>query len=507
MTASSTFWYARFLFIRGLGLIYAVAFLGVIQDGLPLLGDNGLTPINLFIEKLQSTSKSDWELMSHTPSLFWFGYSDVLFQVYATLGFLGALSIVCGATNAILNAVVWLFYLSFVSLGQTWFAFGWEMQLIETGFLAIFFCPVFSIRPFPVKSPPSKIVVFAGWWLIARIMLGSALIKLKGASCWTELSCLQYHFETQPIPGPLSLMFHHMPNEFLEWGVLINHFVELVVPFMLLGPRWLRHSAGSIFILFQLILILSGNLAFLNWLTILPCLLCFDDGFLSEFSPRILSGRVNDLIHRIELNPLQNWSCRVYGLLVIVLSIPIVMNLFDSNQSMNRSYFRVPLVNTYGAFGSVSKDRIEITIEGRQQNGKWREYGFPCKPGDLDRQPCWITPMHYRLDWLAWFAGLEASGRGRLESHPWLIHLTWKLLHNDQRTMTLMGKDPFQGEPPDEIRIRVHQYRFSHHLDRLDPEWHQGDVWSRRDLGVWLKAVSRDDPGLNRYVVSQGWSQ
>ena len=69
---------------------------------------------------------------------------------------------------------------------------------------------------------------------------------------------------------------------------------------------------------------------------------------------------------------------------------------------MNTSYEPFRIVNTYGAFGSVTKNRTEVVLEGtwdedpKSPNANWMEYDFPCKPGDLTQRPCLISPYHYR---------------------------------------------------------------------------------------------------------------
>ena len=84
---------------------------------------------------------------------------------------------------------------------------------------------------------------------------------------------------------PLSWYFHNLPAWFHQAGVLFNHFAELVVPFFVFGPRRARHAAGLLLVAFQTTLIASGNLAFLNWLTIVAYLGCFDDSFWRRLLP------------------------------------------------------------------------------------------------------------------------------------------------------------------------------------------------------------------------------
>ena len=109
------------------------------------------------------------------------------------------------------SLVLWLLYMSFVHVGQDWYGYGWEIQLLETGFLAIFLCPLLDLRPFPKRAPPPPIIGLFRW-LIFRIMLGAGLIKMRGDEVWRNVTALYYHFETQPLPGPLSRWFHFLPR-------------------------------------------------------------------------------------------------------------------------------------------------------------------------------------------------------------------------------------------------------------------------------------------------------
>ncbi len=137
---------------------------------------------------------------------------------------------------------------------------------METGFLGIFLCPLLDGRPFPRRPPPTP-VIWLFRWLAFRIMFGAGLIKIRGDTCWGDLTCLYYHYETQPIPNPLSWWLHFRPHWFHKFGALWNHFIELIVPWFAFWPRAARHIAGVLLVSFQIVLILSGNLSFLNWLT------------------------------------------------------------------------------------------------------------------------------------------------------------------------------------------------------------------------------------------------
>ena len=282
-----SYWLTRFMILRLLGIVYAVAFYVAVRQVLPLLGSDGLTPVDLYIHRVNAVLGSNGAGFVRLPSLFWLWHSDTALLTIAWTGFLLSLIVVAGYANAVLMFVLWLLYMSIVHVGQIWYGYGWEIQLLETGFLAIFLCPLIDMRPFPKRETPFLIIVLFRW-LIFRIMLGAGLIKLRGDEIWRNSTALYYHFETQPLPGPLSRWFHFLPHSILKYGVWFNWLAEIVSPLFVFWPRIGRHIAGVIIVLFQVNLILSGNLSFLNWLTIVPALACFDDGFWSKILPRSL---------------------------------------------------------------------------------------------------------------------------------------------------------------------------------------------------------------------------
>ena len=495
--SGESFVFTRFVVLRLLGLVYAVAFLILIQQQGPLLGHDGILPVDRFLARVAESVESTREAAAELPTLFWLGASDATRQVAAWVGLGLALAVLAGATNALVQLALWALYLSFVQVGQLFYGYGWETQLCETGFLAIFLCPVRTIGPF--ASPPPPAVVWLFRWLIARIMLGAGLIKLRGDPCWRDLTCLVYHYETQPIPNPLSWWLHAQPRAFHVVGAAFNHVVELGAPFLLLVGRAGRGVAGALFIIFQVILILSGNLSFLNWLTIVPALACLDDGVWQRIVPRAARARIATRLAGAA--PSAAHAAAAWALVAVVgwLSIDPVLNLVSPRQAMNRSFDRLHLVNTYGAFGSVGRERYEVILEGTAAaeagpDADWKAYELPCKPGDPLRRPCVISPYHYRLDWQIWFAAMSSIGR-----EPWLVALVGKLLRGDADLKPLLAVDPFPEAPPRFVRATLWRYEFTRPGDG-DPAW-----WRRTFAREYLRPVSLDDPELARFL--EAWNR
>jgi len=496
----ATYELTRFAILRLLGLVYLVAFLSLALQLEPLLGSHGLLPAAQFLaaKREQLGASAYWRI----PTVFWLAASDTVLRGAAWCGVLLAGVALAGATNAALQVALWGLYLSFVHIGQIFYGYGWEIQLLETGLLAAFFCPLRSLRALPQSSTPT-IVVWLFRWLVFRVMVGAALIKLRNDPCWRDLSCLDYHFETQPNPNALSWSLHHAPHWLHVVGVLFNHFVELVVPWFAFGfaLRPWRHAAGVLLVALQVVLILSGNLSFLNWLTIVPALACFDDSAFLRFVPARWRSHLLARLQAAAPSRVHTRATQVLGLVIGLLSIAPVVNLVSCDQEMNRSFEPLAIVNTYGAFGSIDRERFEVLLEGSDERGRadaWHEYELPCMPGDPRRRPCLVTPYHYRLDWQMWFVGNGAARGEPIEDEPWLVHLIWQLLRGEPEPKRLLARDPFAQTPPRWIRAGLWRYRFSD--SRRDGTW-----WTRQRVGEVLPPVSAEDPGLREYVRAFKW--
>ena len=486
-----SYWLTRALFFRLLGLVYVVAFLVIVNQWQPLLGSHGLLPAREALDGLAEAEGRGLSTFLRLPTLFLFDPSDAAFRVGGYVGLALSLCLLGGMANVPLLFTLWFLYLSYVHAGRTFYGYGWEILLLETGFLAVFLAPTWRLGPFARGTPPSPIVIVLLRWLHFRLMFGAGLIKLRGDPCWRDLTCMFFHYETQPVPNPLSWYFHHLPVWFHRIEVLFNHLVELVAPFFVFGPRRARHAAGAAIVVFQVLLILSGNLSFLNWLTIAVAVSCFDDGWLG----RLLPGRARTWIetHTAGIEESKARTVAAYALAVVVglLSLNPVVNMLSPRQVMNTSFDPFELVNTYGAFGSIGRERFEIVLEGtadaQPEGARWTEYQFKCKPSDPGRRPCWISPYHYRLDWQMWFAAMPGAGTPR-----WLVQLVAKLLAGDGAARGLLAPGAFEDHPPRWIRGRLYRYEFTRPGER--------DWWRRTFVAEYLPPLSTASPALQDYL-------
>lgn len=447
---------ARLVVQRGLGIVYLLAFANVLAEWRPLLGERGLLPASRVVARVpfrRAPSLLHWRHDDRTVhGLAWAGV------VLAALAVTGVTAVLPSWLSVLVWLVLWALYLSFVSVGQVFYAFGWESILLEAGFLVAWLGA-------DDVAPP----VLTMWllrWLVFRIEFGAGLIKLRGDRCWRELTCLDFHHETQPLPGPLSWRFHHLPGWMHRVETGANHVVQLVVPWLLLGPQPLAGAAAVAIIITQAWLMASGNFAWLNALTIVLACSALPDSWLGGVDGATAAP----------------WwfVVAVVGvtLAVVVLSWWPVRNMASPRQRMNATFNPLHLVNSYGAFGSVTRVRHEVVVEGTRADdpgdeAEWRAFEFHAKPGPVDRRPPQVAPFHRRLDWLLWFAALSpAPGR-----HPWLLALLDGLLAGDEQLRRLVRVDPFDGTPPRWVRVRRYRYRFS-----TPEERRQSGNWWVRDL-------------------------
>jgi hypothetical protein len=178
---------------------------------------------------------------------------------------------------------------------------------------------------------------------------------------------------------------------------------------------------------------------------------------------------------------------------LVWLSVSPAKNLIDEGQAMNTSYDDWHLVNSYGAFGSVGRERYDVIIEATDEpevtpHTHWQPYEFKAAPGDVSRRPPVISPYHYHLDWQIWFSGM----RPRLQEE-WLFRLAVRLLENDRHITALFESVPFPGKRPTYVKMDLYRYRFA--------DWKDGSKawWTREWVGVYMPPISVDDPFVRRY--------
>jgi Lipase maturation factor len=471
---------ARFLIERGLAAIYVIGFVVALRQFPALCGEHGLEPARELLALVR---------FRDAPSLFHWGYSDRRLRATSWIGIAISAALIVGIPQHLPLPVtmlawfaLWVLYQSIVNVGGTFYGFGWETLLLEAGFLAIFLGNA--------EAAPSLPVILGFRWLAFRVEFGAGLIKLRGDPCWRDLTCMEFHHETQPMPNPLSWFFHHLPKPIHRVEALGNFIAQLVLPFGLFLPQPFASGAAVLMILTQLYLVVSGNYAWLNWVTIIAMTAALADPVATTVMPRIrdIVAAAGGVAPGAVLASPPAWfvvALVLLTILIVLLSWFPVRNLLSPNQAMNASFDPFRLVNTYGAFGSVSQVRDEVIVEGTDApevgpDTAWREYGFKGKPGDVRRIPPQVAPYHLRLDWLMWFLPLSPRYGER-----WFVPFLTRLLEGDRPTLALLRSNPFPGTPPAYVRARLFRYRFT-----TLREWRDtGAWWVRTPVGDFVPPI------------------
>ncbi|HET9457965.1 MAG TPA: lipase maturation factor family protein [Candidatus Limnocylindrales bacterium] len=466
---------ARFVIERGLALIYLVAFVVAARQFPALSGESGLQPAPRLLARVRPRE---------APSLFHWGYSDRRLRVVAWSGAVVAGLLVLGLPQLAPLPVtmlawftVWGLYQSVVNIGGTFYGFGWESLLLEAGFLAVFLGNA--------EIAPPWLVLLAFRWLAFRVEFGAGLIKLRGDRCWRDLTCMDFHHETQPMPNPLSWFFHHLPRPLHRVEVLGNFVAQLFLPWALFLPQPIASVAAALMIATQLYLVVSGNYAWLNWLTILAAVSGISDDAVRTVLPLVPAADGAGFAATPEW-----FTIAVLGLSILVLGLSWfpIRNMASPGQAMNASFNALHLVNTYGAFGTVGRERYELVIEGstaeRPAEPDWREYRFKGKPDDPRRLPPQVAPYHHRLDWMLWFIPLSPAYGG-----AWFMRFLALLLEADRPTLALLRGNPFPDGRPTWVRARFFHYRFSTWRElRASGAW-----WVRTPVEDYVPPVRLDD--------------
>jgi predicted DCC family thiol-disulfide oxidoreductase YuxK len=488
-----TYFWARRWFLRVLGLIFLIAFvsLWVQIDG--LVGTNGLLPISHFLSAVHERLGS--HAFSMLPTLCWFNSGDGFLHFLCGAGVIAALLLIVGVAPIFCLIALVILYLSLTVAGQTFLSFQWDVLLIETGFFSIFLAPA-RLRLKRGREPPvSRAGLFLLKLLLFKLMFMSGVVKLtSGDNSWLNLTALDYHYWSQPLPTIVAWYADKSPEWFKHFSVAFCLVVEIVVPFFIWAPRRLRLVACGLLVLLQVAIAITGNYCFFNLLTIALCLLLVDDAAVADFwaARRKRDKHVSGAFRRARLlqDRLLSWG----AVIVIVVTLPLnAWHIFSALDpaaeppaAMEWALDRIEpfhLVNGYGLFRVMTKDRDEIIIEGSADGIDWRPYEFKWKPGNVMRAPGWCAPHQPRLDWQMWFAALSPP-----RQNPWLINLVIRLFQNKPEVIHLLRSNPFPDSPPHYVRAEFYRYRFT----TMDERRKTGAWWKREFLDEYLPEIPID---------------
>ncbi len=480
-----TYFITRRVFLTVLAGIFAIAFasLGVQITG--LIGSDGILPAQPFLDAVAGSYGA--ERYRLIPTVGWLNASDAALTKYCILGFVCSLLAMSGVLVRVMLLVCWVLYLSLFQLGRDFLGFQWDILLLETGFLAVFLAPS---QLFPRISKGDRVPIVSLWllrWLLFRLMFSSGVVKL-GDETWRNLTALNFHFETQPLPTTIGWYAHQLPDWFHSASVVAMFAIELGVPFLIFLPRMFRAIACAIMIVFQLLIFATGNYCFFNLLTIALCFLLLDDDHWRAMMPRRLEQWVQ-LPEGLKPAGLIKRGVQIaLAIPIVILSIVPMSRLVDSElpflDPLRRVYRETTpfaLVNSYGLFAHMTTVRPEIEIQGSDDGKTWKPYRFKWKPGPLDARPRQVAPHQPRLDWQMWFAALTPR-----RPPQWFDGFLFRLLQGEPKVLDLLAENPFPDEPPRYVRAMYFEYAFTD----VETKRETGNWWNRSEIGVYRLPVS-----------------
>ena len=484
------------LYVRLLAVIFGIAFASLGVQVLGLIGHDGILPAGEWLDAVRAQiGPTAWR---YVPSLFWLGAGDRLLVGVCVAGIVLAALLLAGVAPPLVLAGLWFGYLSLVSVGQDFLSFQWDSLLLEAGLIAFLLVPWrWWSRP-GSDPPPRPLALWLARWLIFRLMFSSAAAKLSsGDPTWRHLTALTYHYETQCLPPWTAWYAHHLPVAFQRFSCAGMFAIEGLVPWLFFAParlRRLRFTGAFITIGFQLLIALTGNYGFFNWLTIALCVPLLDDGVFRRApattpAPAEAAAPERRVPARAPL-----WLVRPVAVVLLGLSLVPLSDVLGLPRMwlgplplVERTLSPFRAVNRYGLFAVMTTQRTEIGLEGSADGVHWREYEFRWKPGAVDRLPAFVAPYHPRLDWQMWFAALVPFGNDR-----WYLAFCRSLLLGSPSVQKLLGRDPFSGAAPRFVRAIAYDYHFSEPATRQ----RTGAWWTRTAIGPYGPVLALEDGRL-----------
>jgi predicted DCC family thiol-disulfide oxidoreductase YuxK len=476
-----TYYHARGWYLRLLGLIYLIAFWSFWSQVDGLIGRDGILPVAPWLDELRNRFGAD--AYRFFPTLCWLNSGDSFLHFLCGAGVLLSLLLVMQIAPLFCLVLLWFLYLSLSVAGQVFMNFQWDYLLLEVGFLSIFLGTFRLLPSRRYQSPVSAPARFLLVWLLFRLMFMSGIVKLtSGDDSWWKLNALHYHYETQPLPTPLSWWANQFPPWFQAFSTIVMFVIELGAPFLLFGPRRIRMLGVIALLTLQILIAATGNYCFFNLLTAALCLLAVDDAVWTRI------GRMQQPAREVRGAVWPPWVMAPVVLVVLTFSGPLIWNALFPEAEWPQ-FFSVPYsylepfrsLNGYGLFRVMTKTRPEIIVEGSRDALTWQAYEFKYKVGDPLRAPPIVAPHQPRLDWQMWFAALDD-----IRGEPWFMNFLAQLLQGSPSVLRLIKTNPFPDAPPRYIRARLFNYHFTNEEEKRQT----GAWWKREEQQLYCPPVS-----------------
>src|SRR5215471_1701146 len=274
----------RWLFLRGLGLIYFSAFYSLAFQIKGLIGPDGILPADEYLHQLTKLGAARFW---YAPTLLWISSSSRLPVTICWIGMIAAVVLVLNLWPRGMLVVCFVCFLSFVSAAQDFSGYQSDGMLLEAGFIAFFLAPP-GFRPGLGRlHPASRASLFLLQWEWFRIYFESGAVKiLSGDPEWRHFTAMDEYYQNGPLPTWIGWYGQHLPHWFHAGTVYATLALELGLVWMLFLPRRYRIACFFIVTVWQLGVILTANYAFLNYLVLSLGVLLLDDRLLATLWPK-----------------------------------------------------------------------------------------------------------------------------------------------------------------------------------------------------------------------------
>ncbi len=480
--------WARWLFLRCLGLIFLSAFYSLAYQIHGLIGPDGILPARGYLEDVTRVFLGLGRFW-YAPTFFWIGASDAALSASVVAGVVASLLLVFNVIPRLAILVAAVAFLSFVAAAQDFSSYQSDGMLLEAAFLSLFFAPG-GLRPgLGAAEPPSRATLFMLRWEWFRIYFESGVVKLaSGDPSWRDLTAMDHYYENGPLPTWMGWYVQHWPHSFHAATVVATFVIELGVVGMVFLKR--RHRLACFFVVtpLQLGIIATANYAFLNYIVLVLGVLLLDDGYLvkmglpslpSPSPPVTPAPRRRLYVHAVALGAA--FYCTLAIFLFVGAPAPLRFLLWPV-----QALEPLRIANRYGLFAVMTTQRYEIEFEGSRDGTHWETYPFRYKPQNPRAAPGVYAPYQPRFEWNLWFASL-----GNWQQYPWVLETEARLLEGSPQVLSLFAFDPFRGSPPRYVRAPFWRYWFSTREEKKT----LGLWWDREELGLYCPALERRDDG------------
>jgi hypothetical protein len=547
-SARSSHLLPRWIFFRALGLIYFSAFYSLAFQVRGLIGPDGVLPAQKYLAAV-ARSFSGWERFWFAPSLYWLSSGNHMLMTITITGLIASLLVVINLWPRSTLLICFLCFLSFVTAAGDFSNYQSDGMLLEAGFISLFFAPRGFWPGLGASSAPSRASMFLLQWEWFRIYFESGLVKLlSGDPEWRHFTAMDEYYQNGPLPTWVGWYMQHLPHWFQAAATGATLVMELVIVFLLFFPRRFRLICFWIVTPWEIIVILTANYTFLNYLVLSLGFLLLDDAYLLRFVPqRFRSAQLAAIRHR-EQSPGPPQLCHPDTHLVTLdekqrsrrandphcapdntgleenegpagaqrvgekhhsyltsirraISAGLLFWVFYATTAelIHMLWREAPIpffpvaalepfriANQYGLFAVMTRGRYEIEFQGSNDGQNWTAYPFRYKPQKLDEPPRIYAPYQPRFDWNLWFASL-----GSWQQNSMVPLTEERLLQNSRDTLSLFAGNPFPHSPPKYVRAVLWQYWFTSMTEKRAT----GLWWKRQLIGLYAPVLTINPDG------------